>query len=40
MLQVVQALRFISQFGIAHLDVKEANIIVMKNLICKVVDFG
>jgi serine/threonine protein kinase len=40
MLQVVQALRFISQFGVVHLDVKETNVIVMKKLICKVLDFG
>lgn len=38
--QVTQALRFISQFGIVHLDVKEANVIVMKKMICKLIDFG
>ncbi len=39
-LQILQSLRFISGFGVVHLDVKENNIMVLKKLICKLIDFG
>lgn len=38
--QVLQGLRFINQYGVVHLDVKETNVIVMRRLVCKLVDFG
>jgi serine/threonine protein kinase len=39
-IQILQALRFVGNHGIVHLDVKENNIIVLKNMVCKLIDFG
>lgn len=39
-LQILQGLRFINSFGVVHLDIKEANIIILRRMICKLVDFG
>lgn len=39
-MQVLQALRFVNNYGIVHLDVKETNIILLKRMICKLIDFG
>ena len=39
-MQILQALRFVGNYGIVHLDVKETNIIVLKRMVCKLIDFG
>ena len=40
LVQILQGLRFVNQLGIVHLDVKELNVLVLKNIICKLIDFG
>lgn len=40
LLQIIQACRFLMQFGIVHLDLKELNIIVTKRMGIKLIDFG
>jgi serine/threonine protein kinase len=40
LLQILQTLRFLSSNGVVHLDIKEKNIIIMKNIVSKIFDFG
>lgn len=40
LVQILQGLRFVNQLGIVHLDVKELNVVVLRNTICKLIDFG
>lgn len=37
---IVQAMRSLSQYGVAHMDLKPANIIVYNMFEIKLIDFG
>jgi serine/threonine protein kinase len=37
---IVQALRYLKNYEIVHLDCKPANIFVIKNQLIKLIDFG
>jgi len=37
---VVQALRYLRSYGIVHLDCKPSNILLYKNMLIKLIDFG
>jgi len=40
LLNVVHGLRYLSNYGIVHLDVKPINIIVCRHLLTKIIDYG
>lgn len=37
---IMQSLRFLSSYDIAHMDLKHSNIIVAKRMMIKLIDFG
>ncbi len=37
---IMQSLRFLSSYDIAHMDLKPSNIIVAKRMMIKLIDFG